>query len=221
MSYYKKFGLVLGNPLWRVYIRWVLGKSINDFEKLQFKPNFKKKDFSCLLCGVGNENTAEEFINFVLDRNEKPTVWIIDLDKEQIDAVKKMVANKFPGLNIKIEQIDALKLNQIIKSRSIDWIETDGLFEFFDNKTLRQLLTVWKNILVHDGFITTTATSSRWKLQEYFDRFKVWIGKIWLGVTVYPHTRDEMRHNLASSGFKYVEGPTLLPYFKRYSMIND
>jgi SAM-dependent methyltransferase len=219
MSYYKNFGLILGNPLWRMYLRWRYKKSIEDFNKLNFTPNFKKKDFTCLLCGVGNEVTAEEFIKFVLKRNTDPDIWIIDLGKEQIDAVKQMVIIKFPNLNIKVMQIDALKLEGLIKGNTIDWIETDGLFEFFDNATIRKLLSIWKSLLTKEGFITTTATSSRWALQEYFDKVKIWVGKVWLGVTVYSHTRAQMRQNFKEVGLKFVEGPTMLPYFKRYSLI--
>lgn len=219
MSYYKRFGIVLGNPLWRQYLRWRYKKSINDFNKLDFIPNFAKQNFTCLLCGVGNEVTAEEFINFVLKRNANPNIWMIDLGEEQIAAVKKMVIEKFPKYNIYLKQIDALELNKLIKPHSVDWIETDGLFEFFNNDSIRQLLNVWKNILTKDGFITTTATSSRWKLQEYFDTIKILVGKIWLGVKVYPHTRTQMRQNFEVSGLKFIEGPTPIPYFKRYSMI--
>jgi len=92
------------------------------------------------------------------------------------------------------------------------------LFEFFDNYSIRKLLNVWKNLLTKDGFITTTATSSRWKLQEYFDKLKIWVGKVWLGVIVYPHTRNQMRENFKKAGLKFVEGPAIIPYFKRYSM---
>ncbi len=219
MGYYKRFGIVLGNPLWRQYLRWRYRKSINDFNKLNFTPNFSKQNFTCLLCGVGNEVTAEEFINFVLKRNANPNIWMIDLGEEQIAAVKKMVIEKFPKYNIYLKQIDALELNKLIKPHSVDWIETDGLFEFFDNDSIRQLLNVWKNLLTNDGFITTTATSSRSKLQEYFDRVKIWVGKVWLGVKVYPHTRTQMRQNFETSGLKFIEGPTPVPYFKRYSII--
>lgn len=130
-----------------------------------------------------------------------------------------MVRKKYSHSNIKLKQIDALRLNSFIKSHSIDWIETDGLFEFFDNNSIRKLLKVWNKLLSKDGFITTTATSSRWKLQEYFDQIKIWIGKKWLGIKVYPHTRKEMRQNFEAEGLKYVEGVTMIPYFKRYSMI--
>src|SRR3989339_64238 len=216
MSYYKNFRIVLGNPLWRIYLRWRYRKSIDDFNKLKFIPNFKKNNFTCLLCGVGNEVTAEEFIKFVLQKNSKANIWIIDLGKEQIEATSIMIRQKFPNLKIKLKQIDALDLNTLIQACSVDWIETDGLFEFFDNSSIKKLLSVWKKLLNKDGFITTTATSSRWKLQEYFDHIKVWIGKVWLGIVVYPHTREQMRENLKSLGFKFVEGPTPIPYFKRY-----
>lgn len=219
MSYYKNFGLILKNPLWRLYLRWRYQRSIDDFAKLNFLPNFSKKDFSCLLCGVGNEVTAEEFIKFILKRNPDPNIWMIDLGEEQIDAIKRMVNKKFPDLKIKIKQINALGLNSLIKEHSIDWIETDGLFEFFDNSSIRKLLDVWKKLLSNDGFITTTATSSRWKLQEYFDTVKIWAGKVWLGVKVYPHTRTQMHQNFKSAELKFVEGPTPIPYFKRYSLI--
>jgi len=219
MSYYKNFSLILGNPQWRLYLRWRYGRSMTDFSKLLFKPNFDKKDFTCLLCGVGNEVTAEEYIKFVLKRNSNPTIWIIDLGNEQIDAVRTMVNEKFSNLKINLKQIDALKLNTLLKPHSIDWIETDGLFEFFDNLTIIELLNIWKNLLSKDGFITTTVTSSRWFLQDYFDHIKIWVGKVWLGVVVYPHTRTEMHKNFKSAGLKFIERPTPIPYFKRYSLI--
>jgi hypothetical protein len=219
MSYYKNFSIIIGNPLWRHYLRWRYRKSIKDFEKLNFQPNFSKEYFTCLLCGAGNEVTAEEFIKFVLASNGKANIWIIDLGREQVEAVKKMVKTRFPKLNIKINQINALKLGSLIKSHSVDWIETDGLFEFLDNDSIVELLKVWANLLTKSGFATTTATSSRWKLQEYFDLLKIWVGKNWLGVKVFPHKRSEMRNNFVKAGFNYTEGPTIIPYFKRYSLI--
>jgi len=221
MSYYKRFGLVLGNPLWRLYLRWRYSRSIDDFSRLGFTPRLNEPGFTSLLCGVGNEVTAQEFIEFILKRNNSPHIWIIDLGKEQIDAVKRLINQKYPHLHIDIKQIHALDLNTLIKPNTVDWIETDGLFEFFDNNSIRKLLKIWKMLLTKDGFITTTATSSRWKLQEYFDRVKIWVGKKWLGVITYPHTRTEMRQNFKSEHLKYVEGPTPVPYFKRYSMLVD
>lgn len=219
MSYYRNFRIVIGNPLWRLYLRWRYQKSIDDFNKLGFRPNFSKKTFACLLCGVGNEVTAEEFIRFVLKNNFNAKFWIIDLGKEQIDAVKKMVNQKFPGINIRIKQINAFDLNLLIKKHSIDWIETDGLFEFLTNDQIVVLLKIWRELLTKEGFATTSATSFRWKLQSCFDQVKIWLGKKWLGVYVYSHSRSEMRNNFIKSGFQYVEGPTFIHYFKRYSLV--
>lgn len=219
MSYYNNFGLIIGSPPWRLYLRWRYQRSIDDFKTLDFQPKFSKKSFTALLCGVGNEVTADEFIKFTLKRNSSAKFWIIDLGKEQVEAVKKMVLKKFPNINIKIKQINALDLNSLIKKESIDWIETDGLFEFFTNGQVISLLKIWKDLLVKDGFATTTATSARWKLQEYFDLIKIWVGKKWLGVVTYPHTRSEMRSNFDKAGFRYIEGPTVIPYFKRYSLV--
>ncbi|MFA6570048.1 MAG: hypothetical protein WCT77_02300, partial [Bacteroidota bacterium] len=58
MSYYKNFRIIIGTPLWRLYLRWRYKKSIEDFYKLGFQPNFSNKSFTTLLCGVGNETTA-------------------------------------------------------------------------------------------------------------------------------------------------------------------
>ncbi len=219
MSYYKNFGIVIGSSPWRLYLRWRYQKSVDDFKKLDFQPDFLKKTFTVLLCGVGNEVTAEEFIKFVLEKNSNANFWIIDLGKEQVEAVKKMIRQKFPSLNIRVTQINALKLDSLIKKESIDWIETDGLFEFLTNNQIVTLSKIWKSLLTKNGFATTTATSSRWKLQEYFDLIKIWVGKKWLRVTTYPHTRSEMRNNFNKAGFRYIEGPTIIPYFKRYSLI--
>lgn len=219
MSYYRNFRIVIGNPLWRLYLRWRYNKSIEDLDGLKFKPNFSNKTFTVLLCGVGNEVTAEEFIRFVLKRNENAAFWIIDLGDEQIDAVNKMVHQQFPSQNIQIKKINALDLESVIHDHSVDWIETDGLFEFLTNNQIVTLLNIWKKLLKKDGFATTTATSSRWKLQDYFDLIKIWVGKTWLGVQTYPHTRSEMRNNFLRSGFRYIEGPTFVPYFKRYSLV--
>lgn len=128
MSYYRKFRIVIGAPPWRIYLRWAYKKCIEDLNKLNFKPNFNKKDFTCLLCGVGNETTADEFIKFVIKRNSKSKIIIIDIGEEQIKAVERLVKNNYQNLNIKIKKIDALKLDTLLGKYSLDWIETDGFF---------------------------------------------------------------------------------------------
>lgn len=69
--YYHRFKIVIGTPIWRAYLRWAYKTCIDDLRKLHFYPDFNRQDFTALLCGVGNETTADEFINFVIARNEK------------------------------------------------------------------------------------------------------------------------------------------------------
>lgn len=220
MSYYKNFRIVIGTPLWRVYLKWVYPISIKDFEKLGFNPDFQKKYFKALLCGVGNEMTADEFIKFVFSKNKQAKIYIIDLGEEQIAAVKKLVEQKYQGANIIIKRIDALDLEMMIKPKSIDWIETDGLFEFFDYESLEKLLKIWKNILKEDGFITTRANSTKGTIDRLLDSIKVLLGRVWLGVTAYTHTRQRLHKLFKSSGFSFVQGSTPLLTYKRYSLVN-
>ncbi len=219
MSYYKKFRIVIGTPLWRIYLRWAYKTCISDFRKLNFVPNFSKQEFTCLLCGVGNEVTADEFIRFVLERNKNPHIWIIDLGNEQLSAVRHMIEKKYPSVNITIKEINALDLASIIKPNSIDWIETDGVFEFFHVASLKKLLIVWKELLSRNGFITTRACASRGKVDEFLDNMKVKTAREWLQVENFTHTEKLLDKLFTEAGFRYVDGPTVAPLYRRYSLI--
>lgn len=220
MSYYKKFGIVLRNPLFGIYIRWAYRTCITDLEKLGLTPNFSKHDFTALLCGVGNENTANEFIKFVIDRNSKAKIIIIDIADEQIKAVEKLVRDKYSKLDIKVKQIDALKVNTFLAKSSIDWIETDGFLEYFDKKSLERLLQIWKRILEKDGFITFRDCVIDSAIEQFIDKIKIRIAKLWLGITVYTHTKKDLEGLLEEIGFRFIANSTFLPTFRRYSVIN-
>src|SRR3989338_9532342 len=142
-NYYRRFGIVLRNPLFPVYLRWAYDQGLKDVKSLGLPPNFNKMSFSCLLSGCGNEQTAETFIQFVSQRNKNAKFYIIDLGDEQIQAIRKLVALKFNNLNIEIHKINALELDKIIKPKSLDWIETDGFMEYFDHRSLKKLLQIW------------------------------------------------------------------------------
>lgn len=221
MSYYKNFRIVIGTPLWRLYLRWVYKQGLSDFKKFNYNPNFSQDNFTCLLCGVGNEVTADEFIKFVLEKNKQAKIWIIDLGKEQIEAVKNLVQGKYSDANISVKKINALDLKTIIKPHTIDWIETDGLFEFFDKDSLKQLLIVWKGLIAKNGFITTRACSTENFWDRLLDQIKVWGGKNWLNVEVYSHTRKCLYDIFHSLEFKFTERSTALSIYKRYSILNS
>lgn len=219
MSYYHRFKIIIGSPLWRFYLRWAYGKCIEDLDTLHFIPDFNNRDFTCLLCGVGNETTADEFIQFANKKNLKAKIIIIDLGKEQIQAVKNLIRKKYLSHNIEVKQIDALQLTTFIKPNSINWIETDGFLEFFDKKSLNKLMQIWNKILKNNGFITLREPASEGKLGQITDNLRIWIGKRWLGITIYRHTKQELNLMFQKSGFKYVTGYTSIPTFKRYSLI--
>ncbi len=221
MSYYKNFGIILGNPFWRVYIRWAYKTCVSDLEKLGVKPNFSKKDFTALLCGVGNENTANEFIKFVISRSPNPKIIIIDLAQEQINAVNKLVRSKYPNLNIKVKQINALKLSGFLQKESINWIETDGFLEYFDRNSLEKLLQIWKNILKKKGFITFRDCVISGTLEYIVDKVKIRIAKLWLGINVYTHSKRDLEMLLRRNEFRFTWGPTNLYTFRRYSLVNE
>src|SRR3989338_6375370 len=219
MSYYRKFKIVIGPPLWRVYLRWAYEKCIDDLSKLNFVPEFNRKNFTCLLCGVGNETTADEFIKFVIAKNKKAEIIIVDIGGEQIEAVKKLIHNKYLFFNIQIKQINALELTKLLRHHSIDWIETDGFLEYFDTNKLNTLLDIWRKILKLDGFITIRETASNSFTGRIVDHIRVWIAKVWLGVTIYIHTKIKLEKMFHNNQLKFVSGPTWLPTFRRYSLI--
>lgn len=199
-------------------MRWAYATCVKDLNRLGFKPDFSKKDFTALLCGVGNEATADEFIAFVLKRNRRPRIWIIDLGEEQIAAVKELVQKKYPRADIRIERIDALVLETLIRPNSVDWIETDGFLEYFDGNSLRKLLRIWSKILKKDGFVTLRDFASTGRLDGLIDQLRVWLGRVWLGVTLYPHSDQELHNAFTGTGFRFVERGTLLPTLNRYSL---
>ncbi len=219
MSYYKNFKIVIGTPLWRLYLRWAYKKCIADFNKLNFFPNFTAPDFTCLLCGVGNETTADEFIKFIIQRNKKARIIIIDLGKEQIHAVKNLIEKKYSSLDITVKQINALELNSFIKKASIDWIETDGFLEFFDKNSLQKLLIIWHRLLKQKGFITLREPSSQGNIGNIIDLLRMWIGKVWLGVKLYLHNKKGLTALFKKSGFIFHNDPTFIPTFNRYSLV--
>lgn len=221
MSYYKNFGIVLANPLFRIYIRWAYSTCVKDLEKLGFESNFSKKDFTALLCGVGNENTADEFIKFIINRNPGAKIIIIDIASEQIDAINRLVKDKYSNFNIKVKQIDALELDTFLPKKSVDWIETDGFLEFFNRVSLEKLLCIWNKILKKDGFITFRDYFIERGIERYLDRLKIWFAKLWLGIILYTHTKKDLERLLVKTGFRFTSGPTVLYTFRRYSLVNN
>ncbi|MBI5358889.1 methyltransferase domain-containing protein [Candidatus Amesbacteria bacterium] len=220
-NYYQRFGVVLGNPFFPIYLRWAYNQGIKDVESLGKRVNFEKQDFSCLLSGCGNEQTADTFIQFVIKRNKNAKIYIIDLGKEQVKAIKKLVISKYKNFDVVVQQINALDLKKIISPKSLDWIETDGVMEFFDHKSLEKLLQVWHNLLKKDGFITTRDCVTEGKLTPMADFLRINIAYKWLGVKLYAHTKKDYIYFFRKIGFRYFIGDTLLYTYRRFALVSS
>ncbi len=219
MSYYRSFRIVIGSRLWRWYVHKVYEENLADLEKISFWPDFSREGFTCLLCGVGNEATAEVFINFVFSKNPKARIVIIDLGAEQIEAVKQMVKEKFTRGEIEVRQMNALDLAKWIDSGSIDWIETDVISPFFDDQSLEKLFKVWGQLLTKSGFVTNRVMASRNVWERMIERIVIWLGKIWLGVKLYPRSKKSFEAMLTTQRWRFVDVPTILPTLWRYAMV--
>lgn len=218
-QYYHRFKFIIGTPFYGLFLRWAYDQCINDLDKLGLTPDFNKKDFTCLLCGCGHEQTADVFIQFIVNRNPKAKIIIIDIGNYQIEAIKKLVKKKYKKLNIMIKQIDALKLNTFIKNDSIDWIETDGFLSYFDLKSLNNLFTLWHDLLKKDGFITIREIALEGFIGKIGNPVKIWVGKYLFDVTLYSNYKHELLSIFNKSGFKYTKGLTPIPFFLRFSFI--
>ncbi len=218
MSYYKNYWVFMNNPIAGSYLRWAYRTGLRNLSYIDYYPNFKKENFSCLLCGVGNERTAREYINFVLNRNFRANIYIIDINEDHLLSIRKLAQKEFPSSKITILRINALDLVDIIDENSIDWIETDCFFEFFDNESMKKLLTVWHKILKSDGFITTRDYISDDKNSFLINHIRKIIMEKWLNVKIFNHTRYDYEL-LLNNYFKSAICSTRVPTYKTFSMI--
>ncbi len=219
MAYYKRFQLVTHFFLWPRLLAWFYRKGMDDVKSLGLKPDFNKEDFSCLLCGVSGEITAEVFINFVISKNKQANIIIIDLGEEQVAAVQSLVNRKYKDHNISVKQMNVLDISKHFKPNSFDWIETDGLVEYLDKPGIQSLLTQWKALLRPGGFITTRDFASSSIPGRLLDKFRMWFMKNYLTLNGYVHTKQELDEAFRKIGFIFNSGPTPIPTFKRYALI--
>lgn len=203
---------------WRPYLRWAYGQGIKDLTRLSRSVIFTQKEFTCLLSGVGGEITADEFISFVLKKNKNAKVYVIDLGKEQTRAVKWLVSKKYYGYDVHVQEANAMDLS-FLKTSSVDWIETDGLLEYFDEHSLNKLLEEWKRILKDTGFITIREFASEGAVGNTIDKFRVWIGKTYLGVKFYVYTKKSLESIFRKNGFRFASGKSPYPSYVRYTLI--
>lgn len=215
LKYYRRFQPFISNPLWRRYLRWAYSKGLNDVKNLHHQSPLTAKP-NVLLCGVGSIVTAEEFIRFALNQAPQAKITIIDLRPEQILQIKHLVIPQFPQSNISAVTINALLLPQIIKEKSLNWIETDALFEFLSPNELKKLIQIWHQLLNPQGFITTRIIESNvltdWLLLKFAKR--------WLHWKFHRHQTQILENLFHQTGLRFHSGKTPIPYLRRYTLVS-
>lgn len=219
MSYYRRFGFVLKNPIFHWYIRNAYHQGITNLKNLGFTPNFGKEGFTALLCGVGNEGTADEFIKFNIEENPTAKVRIIDFGQEQVEAVQRLVKERYPNRDIEVRQMNALDLATYLPPTSLDWIETDFLFSFLDSLSLKRLLGIWYKLLRPDGFATHRNFAPTNRLGEIMTAWILFKGELWLGNKFYLHTQKELEGLSSGAQFVFTESPTFLPFSRSFTLV--
>lgn len=218
-NYYLRFQIISHNPLWRTYLRWAYQKCIDDIKNKGYKVDFLRRDFTALLCGTSGEITSLEFVNFVFSKNPEAKIIILDISSIQLEKSKNILSKKFPKAKIKYIQSDANDTS--IKNQSVDYIETDGLLEYFSKPNLFFLLKEWKRILKKNGIVTFRAFASDSFLGRIVDKIRLFIGKYYLHVKLYAHTFIDTSKVIKKAGFSFVHGGgTFCPTFKRFSLYN-
>src|SRR3989344_2806921 len=128
-KYYKRIQFLMHNPLWGSYLMWAYKKGFEDLKKDGLHPNFSSKSFTALLCGTAGSTTSKTFAKYVFSKNPEAKLIILDLGEGQINDSKEVLTKMFPGKNVIYLCEDALKTS--LSKKSVDYIETDGIFEFF------------------------------------------------------------------------------------------
>lgn len=211
----------MSNPLLGRYLQHSYSSAFSDLQYLNRLPNFSKKDFSCWLCGVAGASTAEKFLDFIFNKNPLSDVTILDLGEDQIKEIRKLIEKKYSDKKIRLIRANALDANKYFRQRSVDWIDTDNIMMFFDNKSLKKLLVIWRNILKDNGWISFRESARKGKFGVFFDWVLIRCGKYIFDAKLVGRSVQELRKMIGDSGFRFHEGNSLLPTVKRFCLVKN
>lgn len=212
-NFYQKARPLLDLFFWRWYLRWVYKRALKDGRKM----GIKFPIHSCFLCGVAGQVTADEYLRKALSIGKETEVLIIDLGEAQVESVKQLVGERYKDYRIFVRQANALSLD-FIKDRSVDWIETDGFFIFFNHEELKTLLKNWKRILKDSGFITTRDFSNEGFLGGLIDDIRVFLVGKYFGIKINRHSAREFEEIFRVVGFRFERGGMPVPGMVRYCL---
>lgn len=218
--FYPNFYRLSQLPLFKIYLRWSYSRCVKDLSKLKHEANFQRPNFTCLLSGCASPVTASEFITFILKRNPKANIIILDIGQEQTEAIKQLVKMKYPNQNIVIKRGDILNGDNLLRN-SVDWIETDAVLGYFTEGDLQQVLTNWKDWLKKDGFITMREAATSNLVGKTIDLIKIKLARKYFGSLLYRHSKQNLEEAFKQEGFRFVSGITPVPSLRRYTLVKD
>ena len=119
-----------------------------------------------------------------------------------------------------VKKANALDLN-FIESKTIDWIDTDGFFSFFDRAQLNKLFIEWKRILNDNGFISFRELVSSNPVSMLANKIRALVTLPYMGIKLNLHSMQELREDFQELEFKFKSGRSPFPFLNRYCLINS
>lgn len=178
--------------------------------------DIEKERFTALLCGTCGEVTSSIFVEHILRFNNHARIIILDLGDAQIKHSKEMTSKKFPDADVSYVVADAR--NSGLPAASIDFIDTDFMFEYLDERGLNQLFAEWRRILVRRGHIAFRTFGTTSWLSRQLDYLLIHgFCRLLMKSDVYSHSLESIENMLQSNGFRYsIIGRAFVPFGYRF-----
>lgn len=216
-NFYKLYRMFLSsNPLFPRYIRWIYKKTLDDLQKANMPLPVTQKHFTALLCGTCGEITSEIFVKHILSIHPNAHIIILDYGKDQVVASEKQIQKRFPNAHVSYIIADARHSG--IPSSSVDFIDTDFMFEYLDALGIDELFQEWRRILKPDGLAAfrafgTGSWLSRWTYRLILQSFCTLL----LQSDIHAHSLSSLEQILERNGFAYrIAGRVFLPFGYRF-----
>ncbi len=104
----------------------------------------------------------------------------------------------------------------------MNYIETDALLNFLNDRDMVRVFLEWKHSLSHDGFVTTRVLASDNILKRCYHMVLLTIGDIVLGVRYKSHSLRSVINDIENARLSYIYGGKAhFFHFRRFSMIKN
>lgn len=215
-DFYKKYAFWLSR--WKSFEKYIR-KNYSIIEKEVSKTVIFKSwnKIRALLCWTSGEITSRYFSSMILWYNKQSTIIILDQWPDQVNQSRFFLEKELPNAQIEYCICDAS--NTWFQEESIHFIETDFMFEYFNDSALNELISEWQRILHEDGVITFRAFLYEW----WFSWVLNWCINIWiyffLWSKTFLHNKKHFEGMLTKFWFSYeVTGYEFKPVGYRYKL---